>query len=205
MHTQSILSLVVSLIGAATALPLDASLGVGERDVDKALGPRCGTTIYPSYISWIDSRSPNAPQGPVNIVSTIANSANHIFRVAEVQFEVPAGVPGPCQLEYVFPNDANITASGMTQLSVYKTSSDITIHDTWGNAPTPTFQFGTFNPVAGTSGVINSEGCQTTLNYFVQDFEQWQLTSGQPLSGIVEFPQASMPGCESGLKLSYGC
>ena len=204
MHFQSSLFASALTIALASALPTDTTAQVKRTPTD--LAPRCGTTAYPSYISWIDSSSPNVPKGATNVISTNANPPNGPFRVAEVQFQIPSGAGGPCQLEFDFPAGASIITSGHTQLQVYKVSSNISPSDTWGNAPTPTFLFGTFNPVAGTSGFVNSEGCSTTLNYFVQVFEQWQLTSGSTVAGSVQFTEnPSPPPAELGLKVVYGC
>ncbi|KAI9837164.1 MAG: hypothetical protein M1838_004887 [Thelocarpon superellum] len=201
MHSQFLL-VGAAILNAVTALP---ALQVADSPASP-VERRCGTTVYPSYISWIDSRSPNGAQGPVNFISTFADPNDKAYRVAEVQFQIPPGAGGPCQLEYIFPPNALISASGHSQLQVYKTSSNITPNDTWGNAPTPTFLFGSFNPVAGTSGTVNSEGCAPTLNYFVQVFEQWELNSGSVPAGFVEFQEHPTPGpTEMGLKIQYGC
>ncbi|KAI9811261.1 MAG: hypothetical protein M1832_000940 [Thelocarpon impressellum] len=184
-------------VALVAALPTE----VVEKRTPTSVAPRCGTTIYPSYISWLDSATPDVPAGAKTQISTFATTQTGPWRLAQVQFQVPAGARGACSLEFSFPGDANIAVDGQTQLQVYKTSAAIGPSDTWSHAPTPTFLFGIVNPVRGTSGTVNSEGCAPVLNYYVQVWEQWEYNSRSTTPGSVQFTNNQ----QQGLRLTYGC
>lgn len=176
-----------------------------------SLAPRSCTKIYPSLVTYIDNSSPNLAVGALGYVSSYATpGANGPWRAAEVQFTLPsANVGGPCSLLYNFPTGATITSSGGSnaQIRVYKTklgssnSINFQATDTWNNSPDASFLWGSFNLVAGTSGTINEETCQTTLSYFVQVFDVWAELSGTTPAASASFTQST----SQGLYMTFGC
>ncbi|KAI9857010.1 MAG: hypothetical protein M1824_005042 [Vezdaea acicularis] len=166
------------------------------------LAPRCGTTLYPSLITYVDSSVPDTSVGDVSFISA-SSAPSGPFRIAEVRFDVPAGAVGSCQLNYQFASNAAITATGPNaQLQVYTAAGTVQGTDTFHNHPAIGNQYGVINALQGGAATVNSQGCASSLSYFVQTFEQWEENSGSAPSKTIEFDQIDGT---TGLFLTYGC
>ncbi|KAI9808187.1 MAG: hypothetical protein M1825_004644 [Sarcosagium campestre] len=196
MHASSII---------LTAISATAALALPHTPVQ--LVPRCGTTVYPSLVTYIDSSKPSTSFGSLSKVSANSKPGGP-YRVAEVQFSVPAGAGGACALNYAFPSSATVTVTGTkrpAQLQVLKSSGAFKASDTWNAHPAPGSSYGVVSPAPGAGpATVNSEACASRLSYFVQTFEQWQLGAGDAPNLGVEFTQ-SKTGPANGLYLTYGC
>ncbi|KAI9802139.1 MAG: hypothetical protein M1833_002060 [Piccolia ochrophora] len=193
---------LLSLLSLTSALPTSSTT---EKRTPVDLAPRCGTTVYPSYISYVDSSISNTAVGPQYSVSASSQPLGP-WRVAQVQFSLPAGITnGPCELRYGFPSSASITVTGTKsppQLQVQKSLGAFSPADTWNTKPGVGSLYGTVKPEPNQAASVNSETCAATLSYYVQTFEQWELSGGSAPNSGVEFAQQD--GVQ-GFYLTYGC
>ncbi|KAI9763889.1 MAG: hypothetical protein M1840_009001 [Geoglossum simile] len=190
----ALVSAVLSLtfVDPASAIPAAAPDQVFlEPSSTGDVGARACQTIYPSFIKPIFSWAPD-----LSIPNTVPQS-----RLFEVQSSGPdqswredsllmfTGIPPlayGCQLQYVFPSGFPISLYGHTQLYVYTTDRNATDSDTWRNSPKEKSQWGTANPSAGGSGVVNSEKCYEKLTYRIEIGHD-----SKPNAGRVSFYQTN--------------
>ncbi|KUJ18600.1 uncharacterized protein LY89DRAFT_683536 [Mollisia scopiformis] len=185
------------------------------------LAPRCGTTVFPTFLQQLTETSPSTVQantlsttGDFHVSQTVTNGvvSNRIYQV--VAFEnIPSTAYG-CQLNVVFPASYPITSTGTPTLNVttlYNGSpSSITYPNNWSWStfypPTsPPFGQGLFDTVTfapGQSAAINSEVCGQNLAFV------FEVASWVGVSSSVEFNEYVnlLNGAGlAGVYLTYGC
>jgi len=144
MHFTAILLAALTGAVTVTANPLAASKTVLTPPTKRDVAKRQDCTIIPA--------SPNS-------VSLADNPAFN--RVETITFSIPAGFPGPCQLEAVFPAGFAISNSGDSQVNVIAVTG-----------PAPGAIVGTTyfrsDPNQDTKIYINSFACQADMEYTLQ-------------------------------------
>ena len=213
MRHSRVLFAVPFLLGLSAAVPTPTELA-----------PRCGTTLFPSFLQQLSEADPwnvepdtLCVDGDFRVSQDVDMMGNIVDRVYQiVAFEnIPAGSYG-CQLAVTFPDGYPIYSTGTPTLNVSTFfngwSSAIAYPNDWSWSsffpPTsPPFGDGLFGTVTlspGQNAVINSEGCPEGGGNlaFVFSIASWET---QPAS--VEFDEINSwddTGL-AGAYLTYNC
>lgn len=210
MKSFASLSIFGLFAGLVAAVPTPAEIA-----------PRCGTTYYPTILQQLSESSPNtvgantaASSGDFHVAQTVVNGGAPSGRIYQfVGFQgIAAGSYG-CQLSITFPAGYPITSSVG---SVAGVSPQLNVTTVLRSNPAAiaypngfTFNsfpaqlapgqglFGTVSAAAGTTVVINSESCDSSLA-FVFSIATW---TGQ--SANVEFAEKKTP--LAGVYLTANC
>lgn len=194
------LSILGLLAGLVAAVPTPAEIA-----------PRCGTTYYPKILQQLSESTPNTvgantagSSGDFHVSQTVVNGgapSGRIFQFVGFQGIAPGSYG--CQLALTFPAGYPITSSvGTTAGAAPQLNVTTVLRSNPGAIAYPngfTFNsfpaqlasgqglFGTVSATAGTTVVINSETCDSSLA-FVFSIATW---TGQ--SANVEFAEKASP------------
>ena len=180
------------------------ALGVAAPPAQEALGPSpaIASVKLPTSYQQINQARPKQSY-PQNFVFKVSQSAGGRDNIGTLlRFTgIPTGANvNPCALRLSFTPDYPINSTGSTLINVFALTRNITASDTWGTyfptgqkgTPANGFLWGT-TTITGGNQYINSQACQSSLNYLVLLDSQSQagevtfVDAGNNLSGIGGF------------------
>lgn len=210
MRTSTTIFSLLALISLSSAVPTPVELA-----------PRCGTTVFPTFLQQLTESSPSTIQsntlsstGDFHVSQTVTNGvvSNRIYQI--VAFEnIPSTAYG-CQLNVVFPPAYPVTSTGNPVLNVttlYNGAPASIVYPndwSWAKFYPPTSPpegqglFGTVTLAPGQSTVINSETCGQNLAF------QFEIATWVGTTSGVEFNEYvnKLNGAGlAGVYLTYGC
>lgn len=194
MHfTTSAALLSAAFVGTTLAAPVESG----------PLEARGCAVEFPSTIISLDQKFPTRASGKTLAFRTLQNQGGNGAEDMEVQFtQIPANSWG-CQLEIYIPANTPITNSGSSRVNIWAIDRDISVADTWANAPKKTYLFGTTDiksfPDRENRIIVNSIQCKPTLNFRVDIASETEY-------GVVSYGQQNPPSTQPvGFRLTHNC
>jgi hypothetical protein len=168
------------------------------------LAPRQGCAVeFPSTIISLDQKAPTTPSGHTLKFRTLQSAGGNGREAMEIGFtNIPKNAYG-CQLEIYLPPGTPVTNQGSSQINTFLLNGDVSVKDTWNNAPAKGSLFGTSNvysdPKMPTKIVVNSLQCKEKLNFRVEIASKTDY-------GVLAFGQQNPPSLGPvGFRLTHNC